>query len=85
MSGRGHRKLRLCSRKYYEQKKKLVKDSTIVTSPSVVPDLQSLDVSLPISFFVNMDCSTLDSLRTRLTCPGAITQCNLFEYAFFND
>ena len=82
MSGRGHRKLRLCSRKYYEQKKKLVKDSTIVTSPSVVAD-QSLDVLLPISFFVNMECSTLDSLRTRLTCPGAITQCNLFEYAFF--
>ena len=83
MSGRGHRKLRLCSRKYYEQKKKLVEDSTIVTSPSVVPDLQSLDVSLPISLFVNMECSTLDSLRTRLTCPGTITQCNLFEYAFF--
>ena len=83
MSGRGHRKLRLCSRKYYEQKKKLVKDSTIVTSPSAVPDLQSLDVSLPISFFVNMECSTLDSLRTRLTCPDAITQCNLFEYAFY--
>ena len=60
----------------------ITKDSTIVTSPSVVPDVQSLGVSLPISFFVNMECSTLDLLRTRLTCPGAITQCNLFEYAF---
>ena len=55
MSGRGHKKLRLCSHKYYEQKKKLVKDSTIVTSPSVVPDVQSLDVSLPISFFVHLE------------------------------
>ena len=69
-------KLRLCSHKYYELKKKLVKDSTIVTSPSVVPDVQ---VWLPISFFMNMECSTLESRRT---CPGAITQCSLFEYAF---
>ena len=53
----------LCSRKYYEQENKLVKDSTIVTSPSVVPDVQSLDVSLPISLFVNVDCSNLESPR----------------------
>ena len=85
MSGRGHRKLRFCSLKYYEQKKKLVKDSTIVTSPSVVPDLQSLDVSLPISFFVNMECSTLDSLRKGLLVLVLLLNVIYLNMHFFND
>ena len=82
MSGRGHRKLRLCSRKYYEQKKKLVKDSTIVISPSVVPDLQSLDVSLPISFFVNMECSNLEQGLLVLVLLLNVVYLNMH---FFND
>ena len=59
-----------------------MKDSTIVTSPSVVPDLQSLDVSLPISFFVNMECSTLDSLILVLVLLLNVIYLNMH---FFND
>ena len=81
MSGRGHRKLRLCSRKNYERKK-LKKRSTPpstctslkVSMPFELLPPQSLTVSLPISLFHDAPLSTFESLKARVECAGVIPQ-----------
>ena len=81
MSGRGHRKLRLCSRKNYERKK-LKKRSTPpsicsslkVSMPFELLPRQSLTVSLPISIFHDAPLSTFESLKARVECAGVIPQ-----------
>ena len=81
MSGRGHRKLRLCSRKNYERKK-LKKRSTPpstcsslkVSMPFELLPPQSLTVSLPILLFHDTPFSTFESLKARVECAGVILQ-----------
>ena len=76
MSGRGHRKLQLCSRKNYERKK-LKKPSTplstcsslTVSIPFELLPAQPLTVSLPISLFHDTPFSTFES---RVECAGFI-------------
>ena len=68
MSGRGHRKLRLCSRKNYE-KKKYEKRPLVISIPcSQVACLsaQPLEVSLPISVYEDAPITSLYMLQTRL-------------------
>ena len=83
MSGKGHRKLRLCSRKNYEQKKY---DSTSLiisiprtglsfptVSPSPqLPDPPDLVVSLPISAFQDSTFRNVSALETRLRHIGTL-------------
>ena len=79
MSGRGHRKLRLCSRKNYERKKfkkrsipPSICSSLKVSMPFLLLPPQSLTVSLPVSLFHDAPLSTFESLKARVECAGVI-------------
>ena len=77
---RGHRKLRLTSRKHFRPKPKRVHDSIgIEQSKEVQPS--SLNISFPISAYVNAPVSSLNNLRNRLKSYGAIPSGTWQEYA----
>ena len=73
MSGRGHRRLRLSSRKNYERKKYRVPPLTLTASipqdilsvPAALPS-HGLSVSLPLSIFRDVPVATVQALRSRL-------------------
>ena len=61
MTGRGHRKLRLCSKKNYERKK-YFKESV----PQAVTQLPPLPVSIPLSVFKAAPAESITALHSRL-------------------
>ena len=77
---KGHRKLRLCSNKYYEKKKYWPKLLTVsiprkavsILRVSIPLNLLSLHVSLPISAYTGCPISSLEVLYHRLQCLGTI-------------
>ena len=79
---RGHRKLRLCSKKHYETKKyfpkKLIvsipKRTVTILKVSLPVDLVSFRLSLPLSAYTNAPVSSLDILHHRLKQSGLIPQ-----------
>ena len=77
MSGRGHRKLRLCSRKNYERKKQNKKLSTST----------SLTVSLPLTLFYDTPFTTFESLQARVKCAGIIPRgiCTCVQFFCIGD
>ena len=70
MSGRGHRRLRLCSRKNYEKKYAVMMVSVSLYIPASTTRSNasghSLVVSLPLAAFQNASQTNLEMLRSRL-------------------
>ena len=59
---KGHRKLRLCSKKNYERKRTAAKHQRLRTESQQL----SLQCCIPISFYFDQTVSTIDILRDRL-------------------
>ena len=85
--GKGHRKLRLCSNKYYE-KRKYAKQLVVsiprriisVFAVSMPLNVLSLNVSLPISAYTGCPISSLEVLYHRLKCLGTTLNGTLEHY-----
>ena len=76
MSGRGHRRLRLCNRKNYERRKYSSAAVMTVSVPLHLlrPQVPSpLLVSLPISALQEAPITSLDVLRSRLKSVGELS------------
>ena len=79
---RGHRKLRLCSKKHYETKKyfpkkllvSIPKRTVTILRVSLPIDLVRFHVSLPLSAYTNVPVASLDILHHRLKQSGLISQ-----------
>ena len=67
-TGRGHRKLRLSSKKHYERDKYTRRSLTSSACSS------ELRLSIPLSCFTEASLSSLDMLHSRVSKMGTVTQ-----------
>ena len=84
MSGKGHRRLRLCSRKHYERKKyehhHVVVPSPTVFTVSVPLELLQFRVSIPLSVIESAKAETISSLHNRLVYMASLPPRGIFMY-----
>ena len=73
MGRRGHRRLRLCSRKNYEKKKYAVMKVSLSLHLLQSQVQRPLVVSLPLAAFQNASQTNLEMLRSRLRKIGAFS------------
>ena len=82
---RGHRKLRLTSRKHFKPKPKRVCETIAVKQPQEVQP-PSLKISLPVTAYINAPVSTIDNLKDRLksyeAIPSGQKYTNSINYTF---
>lgn len=79
---RGHRKLRLCSKKHYETKKYFPKQLLVsipkrtvnILKVSLPINLVNFRLSLPLSVYTDLPVTSLDILHRRLKQSGVIPQ-----------
>lgn len=68
---RGHRKLRLTSRKHFKPKPKRVRDS-IAVRPSEELQPPDFKISLPLEAYIDAPVKSVNILRNRLKSYGAV-------------
>ena len=66
MSGRGHRRLRLCSKKNYELKKYAQKKALVVQIPTKDIELPPCKISIPLTVIKDSPSDTIGTLHCRL-------------------
>ena len=72
MSGRGHRRLRLCSKKNYEWKKYAQKKALLVQIPTKDIKLAPCKVSIPLKVIKEAPSDTIESLHSKMRNLQAI-------------
>ena len=86
MSGKGHRKLRLCSRKHYERVKYKHRHAAVFMV-SIPLELLQFRVSIPLSFVESAKAQTTDTLHKRLVHTESLsprgTQSTVYYYTVF--
>ena len=77
MSGRGHRRLRLCSKKNYEGKKYAKKKALVVKIPLQRIELPLCKVSIPLTVVKDAPVDTIEALHSWLRNLQAIPDSQL--------